>query len=117
VPLPRLWGGPRAGRPLRRRGAPYAPLLRAVYHHHRPPPGEVQRREGAAPPGMATPRPVRGPLAPAHPQVAGGPRKGNPKETQMDVILAGGQVVDGSGAPADPADVGVEGGRIGATGE
>jgi N-acyl-D-aspartate/D-glutamate deacylase len=35
----------------------------------------------------------------------------------MDVILAGGQVVDGSGAPAYRADVGVEGGRIAAIGD
>ena len=35
----------------------------------------------------------------------------------MDVILAGGQVVDGSGAPAYRADVGVEDGRIVAIGD
>ncbi|HEX2515393.1 MAG TPA: D-aminoacylase [Chloroflexota bacterium] len=35
----------------------------------------------------------------------------------MDVILAGGEVVDGSGAPAYRADVGLEGGKIAAIGD
>jgi N-acyl-D-amino-acid deacylase len=35
----------------------------------------------------------------------------------VDVVLTGGQVIDGSGAPAYRADVGVEGGRIAAIGD
>src|SRR5437660_7323763 len=35
----------------------------------------------------------------------------------MDVVLRGGQLVDGTGAPARPADVGIENGRIAAVGD
>ena len=35
----------------------------------------------------------------------------------MDVVLRGAQVIDGTGAPARPADVGIESGRIAAVGK
>src|SRR3981081_298181 len=35
----------------------------------------------------------------------------------MDLVLRGGKVIDGTGAPARPADVGVEGDRIVAVGD
>jgi N-acyl-D-amino-acid deacylase len=35
----------------------------------------------------------------------------------LDIVIRGGQVVDGTGAPAKPGDVGIQGGRIAAVGD
>jgi len=39
------------------------------------------------------------------------------RESAFDLVVRGGQVVDGSGAPARPADVGIRGDRIAAVGD
>ena len=42
--------------------------------------------------------------------------QGHEPEGRADLILRGGTLIDGSGAPARPADVAVEGARIAAVG-
>jgi len=59
------------------------------------------------------PHPVRAPLAPT----PGPPTCDHPRVSSFDLVVSGGLLVDGTGAPVRPADVGVVGDRIVAIGD